>query len=95
MNCCKNNKQEEKNLPTESGDQQNNHDDNDAKASKHSHKNHFLHLALCCGLPLLLLFVLPLIGYQGILLSIAPFICPIMMFVMMPMMMKRQDRKEK
>ncbi|WP_107995569.1 hypothetical protein [Trichococcus paludicola] len=95
MNCCKNNKPEEKNLPTESVDQQNIHDRNDAKASKHSHKKHFLHLALCCGLPLLLLFVLPLIGYQGILLSIAPLICPIMMFVMMPMMMKGHDRKEK
>ena len=55
MNCCKNNNPEEKNLPTESVDQQNTHDHNDAKASKHSHKNHFLHLALCCGLPLLLL----------------------------------------
>lgn len=76
MNCCKNNNSEEKNL---SADQQNNHDHNNTKTSKHSHKNHFLHLALCCGLPLLLLFGLPLIGYQGILLSIAPLICPIMM----------------
>jgi hypothetical protein len=95
MNCCKNNNPEEKNLSTDSTDQLNNHDDNDAKASKHSHKNHFLHLALCCGLPLLLLFGLPLIGYQGILLSIAPLICPIMMFVMMPMMMKGHDRNGK
>jgi len=92
MNCCKNNNSEEKTLST---DQQNIHDDTDPKASKHSHKNHFLHLALCCGLPLLLLLGLPLIGYQGILLSIAPLICPIMMFVMMPMMMKGHDRKEK
>ena len=95
MNCCKNNNPEEKNLPTESVDQQNTHDHDDAKAPKHSHKNHFLHLALCCGLPLLLLVVLPLVGYQGILLSIAPFICPIMMFVMMPMMMKGHNHKEK
>lgn len=95
MSCCKNNNTGEKNLPTESIDQKNIHDHNDARTSKHSHKNRFLHLALCCGLPLLLLFGLPLVGYQGILLSIAPLICPIMMFVMMPMMMKRQDRKEK
>lgn len=95
MNCCKNNNREEKNLPTESADQQNTHDHNDAKTSKHSHKNHFLHLAFCCGLPLLLLFGLPLIGYQGILLSIAPFICPIMMFLMMPMMMKGHNHREK
>ena len=95
MNCCKNNNPEDKNLPTESVDQQNTHDHNDAKTSKCSHKNHFLHLALCCGLPLLLLVGLPLVGYQGILLSIAPFICPIMMFVMMPMMMKGHNHKEK
>ena len=95
MNCCKNNNPEDKNLPTESVDQQSTHDHNDAKTSKYSHKNHFLHLALCCGLPLLLLVGLPLVGYQGILLSIAPFICPIMMFVMMPMMMKGHNHKEK
>ena len=92
MNCCKNNNSEEKTLST---DQQNIHDGTNTKASKHSHKNHFLHLALCCGLPLLLLFGLPLVGYQGILLSIAPLICPIMMFVMMPMMMKGHDRNGK
>lgn len=95
MNCCKNNDPEEKNLPKESVDQPKTHAHNDARASKHSHKNHFLHLALCCGLPLLLLFGLPLVGYQGILLSIALFICPIMMFVMMPMMMKGHDRNGK
>ena len=96
MNCCKNNNPEEKNLPNRiRRSAENVHDHNDVRASKHSHKNHFLHLALCCGLPLLLLVVLPLIGYQGILLSIAPFICPIMMFVMMPMMMKGHNHKEK
>jgi hypothetical protein len=56
---------------------------------------HIIHLALCCGLPLLLLFGLPLIGYQGILLSIAPLICPIMMFVMIQMMMNGHDRNGK
>ncbi|MFY9902000.1 MAG: hypothetical protein WAK52_05285 [Trichococcus sp.] len=55
---------------------------------------HIIHFALCCGLLLLLLFGLPLIGYQGILLSIAPLICPIMMLVMMPMM-EGHDRNGK
>lgn len=64
------------------------HDNKDTKVQKHGHKSHLLHMALCCGLPLLILLVLPLIGYKGILLSIAPFICPIMMLVMVPMMMR-------
>ncbi len=53
-----------------------------------SHKGHMLHMILCCGLPLLILLVLPLFGYKGILQTIAPFICPVMMLVMMPMMMR-------
>lgn len=55
---------------------------------KHKPMNHMLHMGLCCGLPLLLLMVLPLIGYNGALLKLAPLICPIMMLVMIPMMLK-------
>lgn len=55
-----------------------------------NHKGHMLHMILCCGLPLLILLVLPLVGYRGILQTIAPFICPVMMLVMMPMMMRGQ-----
>lgn len=67
-----------------------------------SHKGHMLHMILCCGLPLLILLVLPLFGYSGILQRIVPFICPVMMLLMIPMMMRghgggcheRSDRKE-
>lgn len=89
MNCCKtDNTREEESLITTSVDQESMHDHKDTKVPKHGHKGHLLHMALCCGLPLLILLVLPLIGYKGILLSIAPLICPIMMLVMMPMMMR-------
>lgn len=51
-------------------------------------KGHMLHMAVCCGLPLMIVLVLPLLGYKGVLLSIAPFLCPILMLIMMPMMMR-------
>jgi hypothetical protein len=54
----------------------------------HSHgKKHILHMLLCCGIPVLLIVMLPILGYKGVLLNLAPFICPVMMLVMMPMMM--------
>jgi hypothetical protein len=50
-------------------------------------------MALCCGLPIIIIGALPLItrfspGAGGILLRIAPFICPIMMISMMLMMFR-------
>jgi hypothetical protein len=97
MNCCeenKNNNEEERSLTTgntkienvKSEEPGRGHDCGQAPA--HNHKGHLLHMGLCCVLPLLILLVLPLIGYKGILQSIAPFICPVMMLVMMPMMMR-------
>ena len=80
MNCCKNQNENDENKLV--ADQPN------SQVPKHNHKGHMLHMVLCCGLPLLVLLVLALIGYKGALLSIAPFICPIMMLVMMPMMMR-------
>ena len=91
MNCCKNeNNKEENNLVTGHENATNNY--TDTQAPKNNHKKHLLHMALCCGLPLLILLALPLIGYKGILLNIAPFICPIMMLVMMTMMMRGNGR---
>lgn len=80
MNCCKNNDDNDnKNIIN---------NQTDTKAPKHNHKGHMMHMVLCCGVPLLLILLLPLFGYKGFLLTIVPFICPIMMLVMMPMMMR-------
>lgn len=64
--------------------------DNDENKMKplHNHKKHLLHMVLCCGLPLVIIFGLPLIGYKGFLTTVAPFICPIMMLIMVPMMLR-------
>jgi len=63
---------------------------NDNEKPSHNHIRHMMHMVLCCGLPLLILLALTMIGYKGVLLNIIPFICPIMMLVMMPMMMRGQ-----
>ena len=57
----------------------------------HSPKKHMLHMVLCCGLPVLIILMLPFVARfspaaAGILGVIAPFICPIMMVGMMYMM---------
>lgn len=69
------------------------HGDNKAKqgAHKHSAMKHMLHMALCCGLPIVIIGALPLItrlspAAAGILGRIAPFLCPLMMLAMLPMM---------
>lgn len=89
MNCCKNNHE---NKPSTS--------QNEMQSGKGSHKGHMAHIkmmALCCGLPVLLLFLLPLLGYKGFLTGILPFLCPILMVAMMPMMLgmgrKKGDQK--
>lgn len=71
------------------------HEENKEKqaAHKHSPLKHILHMAICCGLPILIIAALPLITRfspaGGELLSkVAPFLCPIMMLLMLPMMFK-------
>jgi hypothetical protein len=94
MNCCKDNNKEERSLTTGNLEadsikpEESEHSHDCRQAPAHNHKGHLLHMALCCGLPLLLLLVLPIFGYKGFLQSIIPFICPVMMLVMMPMMMR-------
>ena len=53
-------------------------------------------VALCCGAPILILLIITLLGYQGILFTLLPFICPIMMVLMMPMMLRggNKDKSE-
>ena len=61
--------------------------------NKHSPLKHMLHMVLCCGLPVVIMLSLPLIarfntGAAGVLRVIAPFICPLMMIFMLPMMLR-------
>lgn len=63
-------------------------------------KKHALHMLICCGLPLLIIGLLPIIagyspGVSLILGFIAPFICPLMMGGMMFMMFKGKRNKGK
>lgn len=69
---------------------------NNNKESKSNHKHsplkHILHMVLCCGLPIVIVGLLPLItkfspSAAGVVSRIVPFICPIMMVLMMVMMM--------
>jgi hypothetical protein len=48
-------------------------------------------MALCCGAPLIILAIISLLGSiapgtKAFLIGILPYICPIMMLVMLPMM---------
>lgn len=61
------------------------------------HKEHFSHMlmmVLCCGAPVIILLLVPFLLNNGAsalakpLAAIAPFICPIMMVFMIPMMLK-------
>ncbi|HEY5562354.1 MAG TPA: hypothetical protein VIK72_11485 [Clostridiaceae bacterium] len=61
--------------------------------NKHGPMNHMLMMVICCGLPVLLLIALPFIGIFGAgfkltLGTIIPFLCPVMMLLMIPMMLK-------
>jgi hypothetical protein len=77
----------------------NDHKDNKEKQGTHKHSplKHVLHMALCCGLPIVILGSLPLIARfspaaSGILGKMAPFLCPIMMLLMLPMMLRRDKQ---
>ncbi|WML34056.1 hypothetical protein [Clostridium sp. OS1-26] len=59
---------------------------------KHSPLKHMLHMIVCCGLPIIIIGLLPVItrfspSAGNVIGRIAPFICPIMMIFMIPMMM--------
>lgn len=71
----------------------NNNENNNENKGRHNHNpiKHLLHMILCCGLPVLIFLSLPFIarvspGSSRILAVIAPFICPLMMIGMIPMM---------
>jgi len=76
----------------------NSHRENENKGKQKRHLSHILMMALCCGGPLILSLLLPLTGkvFPGIsifLSGIIPFLCPIMMLVMIPMMAKDDKKK--
>jgi Na+/melibiose symporter-like transporter len=67
------------------------------KHKKHK-SGHLWMMVLCCGIPILILLMLPLIngilpGASNILGAAVPFLCPVMMFVMM-FFMFRNGKKE-
>jgi len=65
---------------------------------KHSPLKHMLHMVLCCGLPIVIIGLLPFIarfspGTSKMLAVITPFLCPLMMLLMIPMMMGGNKKK--
>ena len=67
---------------------------------RHAHRGHMPHMwmmALCCGVPVILILAVSLMGaglpgLKAVLLGIAPFICPVMMIAMLPMMFMHGKR---
>ncbi len=77
------------------------HGNNNDHKEQHGHSpiKHMIHMVLCCGLPILIIALLPFIStfspaISRILLVIAPFICPIMMIGMIFMMFGRGNNKK-
>jgi hypothetical protein len=64
--------------------------ENKGNKSKYNGMNHMLMMVICCALPILIVLMLPFLGFAPrlklMLASISPFICPIMMIFMIPMM---------
>ena len=68
------------------------HGDNKEKQRSHSPLKHMLHMLICCGLPIVIIGLLPFIARinpaaGGALGKIAPYLCPVMMLAMLPMML--------
>ncbi|WP_041703104.1 hypothetical protein [Lachnoclostridium phytofermentans] len=82
----------------------NNNNSNNGKKNEKGHKRHLSHIfmmLICCGAPIILLMLIPLLkrvgigaGANGILSLLASLACPLMMMVMIPMMMKGLKNKE-
>ena len=76
------------------GNHDNNNNGNEHGKGHKGHLSHILMMALCCGAPILILLLVPLLSKAGgsgiskLLIGIAPFLCPLMMVFMIPMMFK-------
>lgn len=71
-----------------------NHDNSGERNNHKGHMSHIWMMLLCCGAPMLLLLLLPAIGSfvprAGYLIGrLIPFLCPLMMIMMLPMMFGR------
>lgn len=82
MNCCNHN------------NNNNNRNSNGHGHGVHNHLGHMWMMLLCCGLPVIVLAVISLLGtgFPGVrtaLYGILPFLCPVMMIAMLPMMFIR------
>lgn len=82
MNCCNHNKK-----------------DNQDNRPHKGHMSHIWMMVLCCGAPLLVLLLISLIGVsfpeiRAVLVLILPFICPVLMVGMIPMMFIKNKHKE-
>lgn len=78
------------------------HDNNNKQNKKQKgHFPHMLMMALCCGAPIIILSIVPFLMNNGgsaiakPLGAIAPFICPVMMVFMIPMMLKGHKNGKK
>lgn len=70
-----------------------NHDNKENQ--KHNPIRHMLHMILCCGLPIIIIFSLPFIARisptaAGALGFLAPFLCPVMMGGMLFFMFRKE-----
>lgn len=77
------------------------HGNNKGKEGTHNHSpiKHMLHMIICCGLPIAIILLLPFISNYNpsagrVLGFIAPFICPLMMIMMIPMMMSLNNKSD-
>lgn len=82
MNCCNGN----------------NKDPNNGGTRHKGIVSHLMMMVLCCGMPAMLLLLVPLIGSRipglsSIMVSITPFICPVMMLLMIGMMFIKNKNK--
>ncbi|GIM28799.1 hypothetical protein CPJCM30710_14650 [Clostridium polyendosporum] len=73
------------------------HGKNNEKRGTHNHSHsplkHILHMVICCGLPIVIVGLLPLItkfspSTGSVITTILPFLCPLMMIAMLPMMFR-------
>lgn len=80
MNCCNRNDRDSENHP------------------KKGRPSHLWMMVLCCGAPLLALLVLFLLGARfpavsALLLPLVPFLCPVLMVGMIPVMIWKGGHK--
>ena len=75
------------------------HGNNDNNGKHNGHHKHMLMMILCCAIPVLIFVLIPFIkninpSVRNVVLVITPFICPVMMIGMIPMMMKANKNED-